>query len=58
MDSIVEYYNTYDNPITDTQELTLSNLMMMTQVDMPFPATFGEARDLIIELHELWKANL
>ena len=58
IDSIVEYYNTYDTPITDTQKLALSNLMMMTQVDLPFPATFGEARDLIVELHELYKANL
>ena len=58
LDSIVEYYNTYDLPITDTQKLALGNLMMMTQLDMPFPNTFGEARDLIMELHELYKANL
>jgi len=58
MNSIVEYYNTYDYPITDTQKLALSNLMMMIQVDMPFPDTFGEARDLIVELHAIYKANL
>ena len=55
MSSIKEYYSTYSTPITDVQIVALRVLCEM--MNLPFldsirELTYGEARDLIIELHD------
>ncbi len=60
-DSIVEYHNTYSVPITPVQRVALEALVKMTnayiQYDLDY-MTFGEARDTIKYLNDLYKANL
>lgn len=62
LNSIVEYYNTYDIPITDVQRVALKALAL--SLDIPIELfhldqlTYGEAKDTIKRLHDLYKANL
>jgi len=53
MDSIVEWYMTYDNPITDIQRGTLLFLMEQTGIQVDIDSlTYGSAAETIWSLHE------
>jgi len=51
MDSIVEYYNTHDDPITDIQHGTLLMLMEQTGIQVDIASlTYGSAAETILSL--------
>lgn len=51
MNSIVEYYNTYDNPITDMQRNMLLLLMDKTGIQVDIDSlTYGSAAETIYSL--------
>jgi len=60
IDSILYYYDTYSTPITDVQRVALKALIEMTNAYIQHDLdhmTFGEARDTIKYLHDLWKSK-
>ena len=53
MDSIIEWYITYDNPITDIQHGTLLFLMAQTGIQVDIAnLTYGSAGEVIWELFQ------